>query len=724
MNPTAATSRSTGSADTSARPEAPAYRVFLSYSHTDAASAGWLLRRLENFRVPARLQGRLAPIGVVGPRIAPVFRDREELPTTSDLGATIRTALAASATLVVICSPAAARSRWVQAEITDFKRLHGVSRVFALIVDGEPREGADNDCFPPALRTGTSDDDAQSDRPAEIAAADARPHADGRDGAFLRLVAGLLGVGFDELRQRELQRRHRRMTLITAASVCGMTITLGLAALAWQARNDAQRRQEQAEDLLGFMVSDLRVPLAKLNKLDILDAVGVKAMAYFAALNPRDLTDTALRRQAEALRQVGENRKDQARYPEALQSLQAAYESAKVLAARQPRNGDFLFERGQAEFWIGFVLRRLGRTKEMTEWLTRYRDTGAALVALNPDEPRWQEELASGHHNLAVLDTDEERLDAARRGFLGALAMLTRLSAAKPNDLELQFRIADANSWLGNVAEMSGDLTEAARRFADQVARTEAILRAEPDNATFKRRLADALSLHAGILALTGQRKQSMEPRLRAIALFESLASGDPRNQSWQRLLFWGRLRLAELLRAEGDLAAATTLADELRGVFEKLSAAEPNDNRIMDRLAFVCRLQAELRVDRGDPQAATPAARAVEIAERLVATRPTFAFISECALARVAAGRIARRDGQPEAAHQHWRRAIELLQPRLSGSSHWRILLPAAHAYWHLGETETSRALIARLQRLGFQPLEPWPTTATSASPSPQLKP
>ena len=106
------------------------------------------MRRLEGYRVPARFHGLAAPIGAVGPRIAPVFRDRDELPTTSDLGETIRTALRQAATLVVICSPASARSRWVQEEILAFKRLKRGARVFAFIIAGEPKmAGADDDCF-------------------------------------------------------------------------------------------------------------------------------------------------------------------------------------------------------------------------------------------------------------------------------------------------------------------------------------------------------------------------------------------------------------------------------------------------------------------------------------------------------------------------------------------------------------------------------------------------
>ena len=245
------------------------YRVFLSYSHTDTGWAGWLMRRLDGFRVPERFHGRAAPIGEVGARIAPVFRDRDELPTTSDLGETIRAALRQSTTLVVICSPASAKSRWVQEELLEFKRLGGSARVFAFIVGGAPKaEGTDDDCFSPALRRELGVDGQLSAAPAEVVAADARPQGDGKEDALVRLVAGLLGVGFDDLRRREHARRHRRMIWITAASVAGMAITLGLALFALKARsealvarNDAQRRQERGEKMMADMLNDMKAGL-------------------------------------------------------------------------------------------------------------------------------------------------------------------------------------------------------------------------------------------------------------------------------------------------------------------------------------------------------------------------------------------------------------------------------------------------------------------------------
>src|SRR5689334_17831068 len=81
------------------------YWAFLSYSHTDEAWASWLHRALETYRVPKRLANRKTTIGSVPNRLFPVFRDREELSGSPELGDRLREALAAARTLIVLCSP-------------------------------------------------------------------------------------------------------------------------------------------------------------------------------------------------------------------------------------------------------------------------------------------------------------------------------------------------------------------------------------------------------------------------------------------------------------------------------------------------------------------------------------------------------------------------------------------------------------------------------------------
>jgi tetratricopeptide (TPR) repeat protein len=228
------------------------YQAFISYSHSDEKWASWLHKALEAYRPPKQLVGRQTPMGRVPERFAPVFRDREELATSTSLGEMLTEALRASACQVVICSPRAAKSRWTNEEILAFKRLGKAHRIFALIVDGEPGasenpDTADQECFPPALIHELGEDNELSEIRSEPIAADARPGKDPKHAAKLKLLAGMLGVGYDDLRQREVQRRHRRMMVLTTAAFVGMAITSGLAVTAYLARIEAEQQRQIAE---------------------------------------------------------------------------------------------------------------------------------------------------------------------------------------------------------------------------------------------------------------------------------------------------------------------------------------------------------------------------------------------------------------------------------------------------------------------------------------------
>ena len=192
----------------------PRYKAFITYSHRDEKWARWLQRSLEGYRVPRRLVGSEGAYGHITDRLRPVFRDREDLSSSADLSARIKEELSNSETLVVICSPAAAASRWVNEEIRFFRQLGRSDRIVPLIVDGDPAvlEGS-GACFPPAA--------LESPEPGrhEPLAADVRRYADGKRLALLKTIAGILGIRLDELRQRDAQRRKRRLVLLGTAAL-------------------------------------------------------------------------------------------------------------------------------------------------------------------------------------------------------------------------------------------------------------------------------------------------------------------------------------------------------------------------------------------------------------------------------------------------------------------------------------------------------------------------
>lgn len=253
-------------ADEKTHIDKPHYRAFISYSHNDKAIAVWLHKELERYRLPKKLIGCQTALGPVPKRLAPIFRDQDELPASGNLGAELQDSLKQSLFLIVICSPASAKSKWVNEEIRHFKALHGTDKVLALIVDGEPNARHDNsaqECFAPALKFDVAPNGELSKVASEPIAADMRKSADGKRLAKLKLISGLTGLRLDDLVQREAARRIRTLVQICTASVMAAIFAVGLAVYANNRRIEAneQRTIAEQESATSRAVSDFLVSI-------------------------------------------------------------------------------------------------------------------------------------------------------------------------------------------------------------------------------------------------------------------------------------------------------------------------------------------------------------------------------------------------------------------------------------------------------------------------------
>lgn len=230
-----------------------AYEAFISYCHTpeDRALARRIQRRIEGRRIPRELRqdGRA--------RLGKCFRDEDELPTSDSLPHLIEDALRHSRFLIVICSPRMRESLWVAREVELFSAYHGRDRVLLALADGEPAEA-----FPPLLMSITEKNDGGLvEREAEPVAADMRRGAGKRfSSELLRILAPIMGCGYDDLRQRERARRLRNVAVATGAAAA-VAASFGAFALFQQAQiqanyeealiNQSEYLAEEATTLLG-----------------------------------------------------------------------------------------------------------------------------------------------------------------------------------------------------------------------------------------------------------------------------------------------------------------------------------------------------------------------------------------------------------------------------------------------------------------------------------------
>jgi TIR domain len=204
------------------------YWGFISYSHADEKWAVWLHRHLERYRFPRRLRGRKTAAGIVPKSIAPLFRDRDEFAGAADLTEAATLALRCSRSLVVVCSPSAARSEWVGREVRIFRSLGRSHRVFCCIVDGDPA-GPAAESFPDAVTENYEQTGVPPGTPVLPLACDARPGKDGKRNAALKLLAAIVDIPYDELHSRERRRRRFRWGVGSAAValICAVVVLVG-----------------------------------------------------------------------------------------------------------------------------------------------------------------------------------------------------------------------------------------------------------------------------------------------------------------------------------------------------------------------------------------------------------------------------------------------------------------------------------------------------------------
>jgi len=229
------------------------YKAFISYSHQNEKFGKWLHKSLEKYKIPKELRKEYADLP---DKLYPIFRDREELPTSSDLSRNITEALKNSKYLIVICSVASAKSFWVNQEIIDFKSMHsdGEDRILAIILDGEPH-AKDSDrfddaleCFPEALKYRVVDRKL-SDQPTEPIAGDVREGKDGKEFGKLKLIAGLLGVGFEEIYRREEKRAKQRRAFLVGA-LGGVSALAGVSVWKWREASEKSIALEKQKIIL------------------------------------------------------------------------------------------------------------------------------------------------------------------------------------------------------------------------------------------------------------------------------------------------------------------------------------------------------------------------------------------------------------------------------------------------------------------------------------------
>lgn len=556
------------------------YWAFISYAHEDERWAAWLQRALESYRLPRRLLQSEKYRGALPRRLVPVFRDREDLSSASNLTEQVQAALESSQALVVICSRAAARSRWVNKEIERFRELHGGRQIHCLIVDGEPDASAPGECcFPPALIEGDGH---------EPLAADARKSADGRQLARLKIIAGILNLGLDELRHRDQQRRIRWMAGGLGAAFAIAVVMAVMAFVAIEARKEAERAQAETLENYEFLLGDLQSKLREVGRLDILEDVG----SFISERGQRQgldaLSESQQTQVALAWRQVGTVHHQRSEFEQAMDVFQRSLQIYASIQTQNPENLDYLFELSQAEFWVGYIHFERGEYLQALDKLNRYLEISEQLFESDRANTAYIMEMAYAHANLfdvyaQMVGSDPESL------------VFHAGEGVRYNELALELA-PDNEYFLSMLSETTADLADALMRVCRleeaygarlrSLEITRALVERNPRNSKFREDVGNALSGLGHVEASFGDVERALAHYDESGSVFADLLAQEPTNTKYQWYHVWKKSYSAELLGDLDRLDLAWQQFGETRRIAQRL-LSEQKEVSIEDRIVY-----------------------------------------------------------------------------------------------------------------------------------------
>src|ERR1051326_8041095 len=471
--------------------------------------------------------------------------------------------------------------------------------------------------------------------------------------------------------------------------------------VAQKAEAEARGRRAQADSLIEFMLGDLRKKLEPVGRLDVLDDVGARTLAYMSSLDPKTMTNDELARSSKALYQLGEVRMAQGRLDEATKALTQSLALMQTAAARAPANQQLQLDLGTAHFGVGYAYQTRGDLPRALEHYTAYLGIAEVLAKRDPTNVEYQMERAHCHGNVGTILESQGKLSDALSHYEIALSLKHAFSSTDPHNSDLQADLAKSINKIGYVRYKLADLRGARRRFEEEVALRETLVASDSKQAQWQERLGIAYAFLGRTLEDMGDTAGATTIINRELSIGRRLTDLDPANATWTRNLAQGMCQLANLRRAEGHARDAIDTLDKGKAILVQLRDRDRARPSLVRDVANADLQRARALRALGMNGEACAEARAAVASLRALPNNELATRV-QLALGEVEIGEACAAAGDSAAAGAAWQRAETLLSDVVSHSSEVRLLEAQARVLFRLGRVNEAKKIAETLRATG----------------------
>ncbi|NVB82666.1 MAG: serine/threonine protein kinase [Kofleriaceae bacterium] len=342
-------------------------------------------------------------------------------------------------------------------------------------------------------------------------------------------------------------KKHRAAVTISLVALTGFAVggTMMINRIV-EARDRAQRakqiaisRRVAAEQLIDYMLSDMKTRLSAAGRLDLLAGLGTEVKRYYATLSetPGGMPREDEIRMAEAIQLIAtaehtSGKPDQAlaTWREARQRLVALIGDDRTAKTRKLRRMIARFD-----YESGRVFQERGKLDEALKYFTAAEASFEALRTEDADDKTLLLDSADTHDRLGDMLRIDGKIDEAFEQY--SRAKNERETAASQGNGRVTdevLALSTSHFKLASVYQNRGESGAAVEEYKLALRLRETLLENQSDNVEIQEAVLEVQREMAELQRQLGDESGAIDTYRRALPVIQSLVQRDPTNTDWQ----------------------------------------------------------------------------------------------------------------------------------------------------------------------------------------------